>query len=323
MQPQQLNPELKAYIDEIMPNIDEVFTTQNIPIHDRYMRAAIFFVENYIELDTFESSSEIIKHEAFSKDIVPVFMQWFHEKYGELVRPPHQKTATGIITSYAQPLKVDIPLTTSEATDKGTAWLRFPDKLGDSENMESFFDKKVPLNILNEEQYSKLSDEVSELVSTIRTININLMTVDGLDADTSNMMGGIWSHFEKAVDDIISFRPERISVGCWELHLAMEKTFKVLIKQKTSKKAFGHNLIKLYKEIESFCPEIDRSLLASLPTDKDAIQLRYAEQSRDFQDVLVFYKKALKIVYSLTNKLERKYKLNNAGFEFKQAPWAV
>lgn len=323
MQPQQLNPELKAYIDEIMPDIDEKFTTLNIPIHDRFMRAAIFFVENYLESHPFESSSELIEHEAFSRDIVPLFMQWFHEKYGELVKPPHKSSATGIVTSYAQPLKIDIPLTTSEPTNKGTAWLRFPDKVDDAESIEDFFDKKVPLNILNENQYSRLNDEVSELVSTIRTININLMTVEGLDAETTSMMGGIWSHFEKAVDDIISFRPERISVGCWELHLAMEKSFKVLIKQKTSKREFGHNLISLYEKVKPFCPEIDVSLLESLPTDKDAIKLRYAEQSRDLQDVLVFYKKALKIVLVLTNNLDRKYRLNNAGFELRQATWAV
>lgn len=323
MQLEQLNPELKAYIDEIMPDIDAMFTKHNIPIHNRFMRAAILFVENYLKSHPFESNSEFMKHEAFSKDIVPLFMQWFYEKYGELVKPPHQKVATGIVTSYAQPIKINIPLTTSEATNKGTAWLRFPDKMNDSEKLESFFDKNVPLNILNENQHSKLYDEVSELVSATRTININLMTAEGLDTDSSSMMAGIWSHFEKAVDDIISFRPERISIGYWELHLAMEKSFKVLIKQKTSKREFGHNLISLYEKVKAFCPEIDVSLLESLPTDKDAIKLRYAEQSIDLQDVLGYYKTSLKIVLVLTNKLDRKYRLNNAGFELKQAPWAV
>ncbi|HBC3955569.1 TPA: hypothetical protein KD883_004560 [Vibrio parahaemolyticus] len=319
----EFNPELKAYIDEIMPDIDDALTANNIPIHDRYMKAAIYFVENYIALDSFESKSEFMKHDVFSHIIVPLIMQWFHGKYGELVRIPTQKNATGIITSYAQPLRINIPLTLSEPTNKGTAWLIFPDKILDSERIESFFDKRVPLNILNEDQRSKLNYEVSELVSIIRTINLNLNTVDGLDIDTSSMLRGIWSHFEKAVDDIISFRPERISIGCWELHLAMEKSFKVLIKQKTNKKAYGHKLIDLYEIIEPYCPEIDISLLESLPTDKDAIKLRYAEQSRDLQDVLVFYKKSLDIVFSLTNKLERKYKLNNARIELKKAPWAV
>lgn len=321
--PQQFNPELKAYINGIMPDIDEAFNAKNIPIHDRYMKAAILFVEHFIESSSFETNDELMRDKAFFEGVVPLFMQWFHEKYGELAKPPQQRSAIGIITSYAQPIKISIPLTTSEPTNNGTLWLRFPDKIDKTESIESFFDKKVPLNILNENQYSTLKEEVSDLVSIIRTINLNLMAAESLDAETTSMMGGIWSHFEKAVDDIISFRSERISVGCWELHLAMEKSFKVLIKQKTNKKEFGHNLISLHKKVKLFCPELDVTLLEFLPTDKDAIKLRYAEQSRNIQDALVFYKNALKIVLCLTNKLARKYSLNNAGFEIKKASWAI
>lgn len=321
--PQQFNPELKAYINGIMPDIDEAFNTQNIPIHDRYMKAAILFVEHFIESSSFETNDELMRDKAFFEGVVPLFMQWFHEKYGELARPPQQRSAKGIITSYAQPIKISIPLTTSEATNNGTSWIRFPDKIDKNESIESFFDKKVPLNILNENQYSTLKEEVSGLVSIIRAINLNLMAAENLDVETTSMMGGIWSHFEKAVDDIISFRSERVSVGCWELHLAIEKSFKVLIKQKTNKKEIGHNLISLHKKAKSFCPELDLTLLESLPTDKDAIKLRYAEQSRNIQDALVFYKNALQIVLCLTNKLARKYSLNNAGFEIKKSPWAI
>tara|TARA_R100001377_G_scaffold85336_1_gene71701 strand:+ start:3020 stop:3991 length:972 start_codon:yes stop_codon:yes gene_type:complete len=323
VQPQQFNPELKAYIDGIMPDIDEAFTAQNIPIHDRFMKAAILFVNHFIESSSFETNDELMKDKAFFEVVAPLFMQWFHEKYGELAKPPQQRTAIGIIASYAQPIKISIPLTTSEPISNDTLWLRFPDTIDKIESIESFFDKKVPLNILNENQYSTLKEEVSELVSTTRTINLNLMAAEGLDVETTSMLAGIWSHFEKAVDDIISFRPERISVGCWELHLAIEKSFKVLIKQKTNKKAFGHNLISLHKKAKPFCPELDISLLESLPTDKDAIELRYAEQSRNIQDALVFYKSALQIVLGLTNKLSRKYKLNNAEFKIKKAPWAI
>lgn len=319
----QLNPELKVFIDQVMPQIDEVFTKNNLPIHERFMRAAVFFVENYIKDCSLGNSKKILEHEAFSRDIAPLFMQWYYETYGELAKPPYQAETFGIVTSYAQPIKIKVPLTITTPTEKGTCWIKYPDRVEETEVFSDFIDSKVRLDILDKKRLLNLENEVSEIVSMTRKININLMTVSDLDPETASMMCGIWTHFEKAIDDIISFRNERISLGCWELHLAMEKTFKVLIKQKTNEKVFGHNLFSLYKKSKEFCTKINSENLESLPSDKDAIQLRYAEQFIHLDKAIEHYKTALNIVCLLTESLDRKYKLNNAALEIKQATWAI
>ncbi|OOV88339.1 hypothetical protein [Oceanospirillum linum] len=319
----QLNPELKKFIDQIMPQIDEVFTEHNFPIHERFMKAAVFFVENCIKGSSLGDSENILEHDAFSRDIVPLFMQWYYETYGELAKPPHQSDTYGIVTSYAQPIKIKIPLTTSSLTEKGTCWLKFPDSIEETESYTDFIDDKVRLEALVSERLRVLENEVLEVASKTRKIHLNLMSVSGLEPETLSMKNGIWAHFEKAIDDIISFNTDRVSIGCWELHLAVEKSFKVLIKQKIGKKIFGHNLLSLYEESKQFCADLDVESLKSLPSEKDAIKLRYAEQFMHLDKAIEHYKTALNIVCTLTENLDRKLRFNNAALEIKQAPWAI
>lgn len=318
----QLNPELKEFIQQVMPQIDKIFTKHGIPIHARFTMAATFFVENYIVDSSLGGPQKILEHETFAKGIVPLFMQWYYETYGDLSTPPYQPYTVGMVTSYAQPIKIKVPLTTFTPTEKDTCWLNIPDEIQKDEKLTDFIDRKVRVDVVDQEMLSKLEKEVSEIVSKTRRININLITVSNLDLETERMMAGIWTHFEKAINDIISFRNERISMGCWELHMAMEKSFKVLIKQKTGKKVFGHDLFSLYKKSKMFCKDLDSETLQSLPSDKDAIQLRYAEQFIHIDKAIEYYKTALNIVCTLTDSLDRKYKLNNAALKIKCAPWA-
>jgi hypothetical protein len=148
------------------------------------------------------------------------------------------------------------------------------------------------------------------------------MSASNFDPETTNMAQGIWSHFEKAIVDILSFQNQQASIGCWELHLAIEKTLKVYLKQANGKKYYGHNLNTLGDEARTYIPEIDLSMIKSLPSDKDAIQLRYSELIKNVDEVVGYYKKALALVSFITSKLSRKYQLNNASFLIRKAAWA-
>lgn len=248
---------------------------------------------------------------------------WYWEKYGELAKNPKTKVYSGIINPYGQPVLVKIPSTTSEIeVPNETAWLTFPDCLQESESLAEMIQTPSILDKLPKYEKEVLLSEFDEVVSMTRSINLNIRSVSELDAEATDMAQGIWSHFEKAIVDILSFQNQQASIGCWELHLAIEKTLKVYLNQADGKKHFGHNLNALGNKAKIYIPELDLSMIRSLPSDKDAIQFRYSELVQNVGKAVVYYKKALALVFFITSKLSRKHKFNNASFLIKMAPWA-
>lgn len=315
--------ELKDAIDEHMSFIDEILQESKVPIFDRFIRAASIFVDVAITDSSFGSKEELLKSKAFFEGIIPLVNDWYWEKYGELSKKPKDKVYSAIISPYGQPVLVKIPSTTSRIeVPNETAWLTFPDCRQENESLTEMIQTPSILDKIPSNEKEVLLSEFDEVVSMTRSINLNIMSASNFDPETTNMAQGIWSHFEKAIVDILSFQNQQASIGCWELHLAIEKTLKVYLKQANGKKYYGHNLNTLGDEARTYIPEIDLSMIKSLPSDKDAIQLRYSELIKNVDEVVGYYKKALALVSFITSKLSRKYQLNNASFLIRKAAWA-
>jgi len=315
---------LKDAIDEYMPLIDEPLQELKLPIFERFMRAARIFVEMAITESKFSSKEELLKSEVFNEKIVPLVNDWYWAKYGELARKPKNRLFSGIITPYGQPVLISFPSTNSKVEiPNKTSWLIFPDCVQETESLSDMLQSPLELDKMPTNDRKKLLDEFKEIVSMTRSINLNIMSASScFDVDTNNMANGIWSHFEKAINDILSFKNHQASIGCWELHLAIEKSLKVYLKQKDGKKHVGHDLGVLCNKVEKNLPNIDFSLIETLPSDKKAIQFRYSELITDIESAVSYYQKALMLVFLITNELSFKYRFHNTSFLIKVAPWA-
>ena len=314
---------LKEAIDEHMPFIDEHLQKLNVPIFDRFMRAAYLFVDVAIIDSSYESKEELLKSTAFIEGLIPLVNDWYWDRYGELAKNPTNRIYSGLITPYGHPVLVKIPATTSRVeVPNETAWLTFPDCLSKNESIGDMAQTKIDLDKLPPEEMDRLSTEFSEIVSMTRKINLNLGSVGGIDKEAASMADGIWGHIEKSIVDILSFQEPQASIGCWELHLAIEKTLKVYLKQIYGSWVFGHDLNKLSNKINNHDASLDFSVIQLLPSDKDAINLRYSELVKNVSEAVDYYKKALRLIEKVTSKYERKYSINNASFLLKMAPWA-
>ncbi|MGF1693934.1 hypothetical protein [Photobacterium kagoshimensis] len=315
--------DLKDAISEHMPFIDELLQKMNVPIFNRYMRASYIFVDVAVIDSSFETKDELLKSKAFFEHIIPPINDWYWDKYGELAKNPTSRVFSGIVTPYGQPISVKIPATISSVeVPNETARLIFPDCLQENESMNSMLQIPVKWDKLTEEEKNDLSSEFHDVVSMTRSINLNIMSITGLDEETLNMARGIWSHFEKSILDILSFQNHQASIGCWELHLAIEKTLKVYLKQVSGNRPYGHDLNEISKKVKTYDPDLDLSIIPLLPSDKSAIKLRYSELVTNIGEAVEYYKRALVLVSQVTNKLSRKYCLNNASVLLKKAPWA-
>ena len=318
-----MSNELKDHIDEHMPHIDEILAEQNIPIHGRFFIAGKLYVETAIQNSSFQSNEELLESEVYRECILPLFNDWYFKKYGDLAKGQGNYVYSGVVLAYGQPVKLKIPATTNEVIEKGKlAKMTFPDHLQESENFEDLIEPNFKLSKMEETSVRKLRSQIERVVSLTRSINLDLNMASHVNQTAPDMAQGIWSHFEKGISDILSLRSERASIACWEFHLAIEKSIKVLIHSKSGNSKHGHNLDDLISHLSKFESGIDSSGLAGLSSDKDAIKLRYAEMIKTPIDAFEYYLIALGFVGDIVSRLEQKVLIKNASFILKIAPWA-
>lgn len=318
-----MSSELKDHIYEHMPYIDEILAEQNIPIDKRFFRAGKLFVETAIKESSLQCNDELLKSEEYRECILPLFNDWYHEKYGDLAKGLGSDVYSGIVLAYGQPVKLSIPSTTSQVVEEGRlAEMTFPDYLQESEAIEEFIQLKFDLSKIEEGLAKKLRDQIANVVALTRSINLDVNMAGNMSVSAFNMAQGIWSHFEKGISDILTLRSELASIACWEFHLAIEKSIKVLVHSKTGQSKRGHNLNDLISSLNKYESGINSSVLSGLPSDKDAIKLRYAEMIKSPIDAFNYYLIALEFVGDLVSRLEHKSGIKNASITLKMAPWA-
>jgi hypothetical protein len=318
-----MSNDLRVYINEHMPYIDDFLAEQNVPIPKRFFSAGRLFVYIAVMDSTFGSKKELLESDAYRECVLPLFNDWYFEKYGDLAKGSGKDFYSGIVVVYGKIVEVKIPATTSEVLEEGKlARMTFPNHLQESEKIEELIQPKFDLAKMDESSIEELKDQVAKVVGLTRSINLDLNMATNLNKLFLDMAHGIWSHFEKGILDILTLKTERSSIACWEIHLAIEKSLKVLIYSKSGKKMHGHKLDTLIKFLEKYENGIDSSKLSNLPSDKDAIKLRYAEIIREPIDAFHYYLIALEFVGDIVSRLEHKLSITNASFTLKKAPWA-
>lgn len=318
-----MSEDLRAYIDQHMPYIDELLAERNIPIHKRFIHAGVLFVEGAVLDSNFDSNKELLESEVYRECVLPLFNDWYFEKYGDLTQGYSNDFYSGMVLAYGQPVLVRMPVTTTSVIEEGKlAKMTFPDHLQESEKFDELIQPKFDLDRMGEKSVNELRAQVEKVVALTRSINLDLNMAGNLGQPVSDMAQGIWRHFEKAISDILTSRNELASVACWEIHLAIEKSLKVLIFDKSGKREHGHNLDSLINSLRNYEQGIDSSRLSTLPSDKDAIKLRYAELIRSPVDAFSYYLVALEFVGNIVSRLEHDISIKNASFTLKMAPWA-
>ena len=315
--------DLRKAVYEHLPGLDEILESEKLPLHKRTFRAARLFVDLAVEAPE-AVKLELLESATYREGIVPIVNDWYWAKYGQLCRDQRGRELSGILSTYAQPLLIRFPQTLSRVEIEGeTSRLTLPDSLCEEESISEMTGDLIDLAALPPAAAKAVQAEAASVVGFSRSISLNLMSKEGLDEETFSLAQTIWPHFEKAILDILRLTPEGAAVGCWDLHLAVEKAFKVLIRSKQPGAApFGHDLNALHKKAAGCGAVIDVSLMQRLPKWKTASQFRYAEMPVETATAIEHYKTALELVDQITREIPRKMKLNNASFLVKMAPWA-
>ncbi len=300
---------------------DSSFAQDNIPLHARPLKSAMWLVRDGIEEIPFgDSGIDFFDKEWFSALVIAI-REWYRDRYGAAAFDPVRDILSGLVLLHGTPVKIEARVTVAEIEVEGeTSWLTFPDAIHESESLQSFFPTRPNLNALPTEDRAELEVRVATIVRSARSINLALQTAAYRLDEVAQMAAGVWGHIEKAVVDILTLKPAVAAVGCWELHLAVEKAFKVFLMQNGSR-ITGHDLDALSKASTKYCLVVTETVLAILPDGHRAINMRYGEVDIEIAEALENYNAALQLVYEITDKLQRNYRFNNASLLLKKPRW--
>lgn len=318
----QLSDKNKKGFNEIFSLIDLKLSVANTEISMRPFWATCEFVEEFITEITGDTKEDYQTKEWF-KELYKYSVDWYEERYGLALNSKSKEFFKGLILIYHTPFEIHIPKSLVKRDNDGIhKWITFPNEILPEEKIIDWIID--PPNLENyKESTDHILDQIKEVGTAIRSINIGLMTATSNNSNIIGMTSNIIDHLELAADDIVGNKTSGVSMAYWELQMAMEKILKVYLMQRGMKNPYNHKIKEMVKTSRNkFKMNIDDNLFENIPSDKKAIQYRYGEiHGTTSQYAFGVYRNVLQIVKSYTVQLKRNLTMHNASFQIAPPPW--
>lgn len=313
-----MNDELEKTLGEQLPHIDEVLAARREPLRQRPLSAASFIVDHLIVEIKDDTKEDYFDKPWFSL-IYKIVKHWYRERYGDAFSKKDTDSIRGVVQIHHALFEIRVPTRiTQDAGNDGTFWVCIPNTvLPEEEPLKWIINGPNLKNALPDEQ-EKSRERVMLVAESLRTIRVNLMT-DYPDENTKILVGQVLTHLEKGALDLVNNEVQGASLALWEFFMGVEKTMKILLRQRGIIPPNTHDLNKLNQLSGGIVPS---EVIMAFPSDKDAIKHRYGELPLpSLNEAVVVYICALNIIREYTNTLIRKYKFNNARFQLKSPNW--
>lgn len=312
--------EFEELITSELEVIDEILSKQEIDIPDRPFTAADMFVKNSIVSVNGKPPDRYIT-ETWFKHIIRPIRKWYDDKYGAATTRTKQKVSKGVVFFNGAFYELEIPLRLFVPRGELTDFI-FPKEILSFEKELSFVNN--PPNLPEESSERKSFEQsIRAVVNLTRSISDNIVTAQFKRELCHELLQGIEAHIEKAVADILSNKNGRFLTSYWELHLAIEKSIKIIIAQANEEFPAIHDLQKLWSILNKIKPDlISQEQIRKFPGPKKVISYRYGKGSNlKKSDVHSNYLEALGLLDILTHQFERRLMFHNTVFVLKKLPW--
>lgn len=304
-----------------MPEIDAALAEANVAVPDRKRRAAFVFVNHCLTIEG--GTKDKFWEKRWFAEIYCAIEDWYKGAYGGALADERDQLM-GFVILNQTPIMLEIRQTLSQPSDtKNRSWLVFAVESLDSEALSDWLPSGVDCSRLLGGVYRQAEASVRSVVTRLRSINNNLMTASIEDSAVQRSRSSVRFHLEKAAEDCVSNKPERLSMAMWEIHLAVEKTIKLLLAANKIDFPPTHELKELRKlSYQAFDSSGLDQQFTVCPKAKAAISYRYCESDPpSAADVEAYYRAALAIIDEFSYALPHEIRARNARFELKMPPW--
>ncbi len=315
------NQELSEFLAENLVMLDKSYAARGVNLSIRVWHAATFVVDNLlikISGDTKENYLE----KAWFAVIYTIIEEWYVMRYGDAYRFDTQNDLLGTVQVHSRWFLLDIPASFIESRESDSFWVRLPTSIYASEAPLKWFSHGPNAEALSSGAKSRLIKRISVVTSNLRTIRLNLWAHMPSKV-AENISAQIMKHFETATRYLSQNNEHSAQLAMWEICLAVEKCFKLLLLQKQGEYPEIHNLNKLNRLcVSSNIVVIDKRDLHRLPSEYEAMKYRYAEtQAPTLRRQWQIYTIGLEIGNAITQRLNRKYQFYDSAFQFRNPPW--
>lgn len=312
----------KEFIESQLPIFDDILAEKQIPLSKRPFEAACYFV-NYCIVEIKGDTKEKFLEKEWFKSIYKLIKQWYKERYADSLKITDEHIVLGVFLIYKTPFQLKIPLSIAqEKVGNDKRWFCLPNSVLDCENIIDWIENKPNMGNLSGDELNEIKKMVFDIATNIRSTHVNLMSAS-FEKGLHKISNTIQAHMDKAAHDILSLEAGKISTSYWEIHLAIEKTIKLIILQNGRSHQNKHNLGTLCKIANSINGiKFDCSIFSNFPSDDEAIKQRYGEGNNfTIHEAVNNFISAYEVISKLTNLLKKQFTMDNARLLIAIPPW--
>jgi HEPN domain-containing protein len=314
---------LSDFLEYQLPVFDEILAKSHTPLSSRPLAATMDCI-SYCIVDIKGDTKEDAWKKPWFKDFYQRISEWYSKRYGDAMKMDVSSPVQGIVLIYNTPFKVNVPLVVpQEIVPPMTRWFCWPNEVLEQEDIFGWVENPPNIQLMSTDDRISLENDLRFVATAIRSIRINLMTATKDEKSTNKLAASILSHIEKGAVDMLTLSGSGISSSVWELHMAIEKSLKFLIRQKGHIPSNTHNLIDLIQVsngLDGVC--LDVTLVQDLPSHHEAIRHRYGEAPElAIRDAIENYNHVLTCLKKFSAALSRKIFMNNTRILIRVPPW--
>lgn len=306
----QLEPvqTIEEVIDLWLPAIDgELHGT---PIPDRCLPAAFMFMESIVLEVEGDDKADFFSKPWF-RPIYQGIVSWYRKHYADAVdRQPDP--LIGACKLLGAVFELHVPRTLSEVeTEDETAWLIFPEGLGEREFASDWILRPPNLTLLDAEHRNALLQDLEKVGCQLRSIFVNLMERDA-DEVTRELIRMVLPHLCGAATHLVEHPTRNLGLACWDAHQAVEKMLKALCRQQFGNHRHTHDVRRLRDDLVLGGPAlVEDALLCRIPDDKRIVAIRAGEVRVDLVEAYQVYRACLDATAVCAAGAKRKYRFHN------------
>ena len=312
---------LQAHIEDFWPDMDQSLSEAGIPVSERPMKAARFFVDHLILEVAGDTKEDYQGKPWFAAIFMPV-QDCYKRRYGEAQLHPNVSLA-GVVEHYGALYLLRIPLVVTRPVGDGTCWLTFAKDVLPGEEPTLWIVNGPSIEHIRPKPLAKLKEKASGTTARLRGIANDLKTADLPEGSARSMAISVLRHLDKAASDICALDREATSLAMWELNLACEKCMKAYLTQEGITYPMTHDLRALNKlaPTKHDWSEV-KGALAAFPSEARIMKWRYQQiTSPTMNELWRFYQVAMQICSIYAGRMSRTYVLDNFALHLSRPPW--
>ncbi len=315
---------LEEAITEHMQLIDLELQVEELPLWQRPLKASIKFVlESILEMQG--DTKEDFAAKPWFAVIFHHIENWYRDTYGSaFVQSSGEGFASGVVLVRHVPTEVRVPLTrTTPGTPGETVWLHFPTSIEPDEMPTDWLVNPPNLAKIDLTESRKLEKRATAVATALRRIRMNTMGVTAPDQEITELIDGILSDLQNAARGLLTDSDTARGAAMWSVQMAIERTMKAFILQKTGKKyRVTHDLFYLYDDALPHCSGISRDLLKKLPNSREMVDGRYGLGAKwTIHYATEAYFAALTLISEFSARYDRKLSVGGSRVHLKRPPW--